>query len=214
MLPSMVTPGGSGRRLSADDWIQAGFALLAEDGPNALRIERLCERLEVTKGSFYWHFTDMRAYRAALVDAWSNLRDGDRRRFEDMGEVDPRERLRLMISALVNPSRWRTTRCKPACGPVTGEFSVPSDRPSSTMGSSPPTPICGRRRCSRRASVCCTPRVRPQRRPRRCGTDSWNSCSGPSLFALGHFSQLALSRCCSRSWAASSMSLCRHSEAL
>ena len=110
MLPSMVTPGGSGRRLSADDWIQAGFALLAEDGPNALRIERLCERLEVTKGSFYWHFTDMRAYRAALVDAWSNLRDGDRRRFEDMGEVDPRERLRLMISALVNPSHWALER--------------------------------------------------------------------------------------------------------
>ena len=56
----MVTPGGSGRRLSADDWIQAGFALLAEGGPNALRLDRLCERLEVTKGSFYWHFADMR----------------------------------------------------------------------------------------------------------------------------------------------------------
>ena len=52
----------------------------------------------------------MRAYRAALVDAWSNLRDGDRRRFEDMGEVDPRERLRLMISALVNPSHWALER--------------------------------------------------------------------------------------------------------
>ena len=81
----MVTPGGSGRRLSADDWIQAGFALLAEGGPNALRIDRLCERLEVTKGSFYWHFADMRAYRAALVEAWGDLRDEDRRRFEEHG---------------------------------------------------------------------------------------------------------------------------------
>ena len=64
-----------GRRLSTDDWIQAGFALLAEGGPNALRLDRLCERLEVTKGSFYWHFADMRAYRAALVEAWGDLRD-------------------------------------------------------------------------------------------------------------------------------------------
>src|SRR5436190_89599 len=66
MLPNMVPPRDSGRRLTADDWVQAGFAVLAESGPNALRIDRLCERLEVTKGSFYWHFTDLSAYRGAL----------------------------------------------------------------------------------------------------------------------------------------------------
>jgi AcrR family transcriptional regulator len=66
MLPSM-TALITGRRVTADDWIQAGFNVLAEGGPNALRIGRLCDRLDVTKGSFYWHFTDMRAYRAALA---------------------------------------------------------------------------------------------------------------------------------------------------
>ena len=65
----------AGCPLTADDWVQAGFAVLAEGGPNALRIGRLCERLEVTKGSFYWHFTDMRAYRTALADAWGSLYD-------------------------------------------------------------------------------------------------------------------------------------------
>ena len=60
MLPCMTPPRGAGRRLAVDDWIQAGFALLADGGPNALRIDRLCERLGVTKGSFYWHFTDLR----------------------------------------------------------------------------------------------------------------------------------------------------------
>jgi len=59
----------TGGPLTADDWIQAGFMLLTDGGPNALRIGRLCERLEVTKGSFYWHFTDMCAYRAALAHA-------------------------------------------------------------------------------------------------------------------------------------------------
>ena len=32
-------------RLSVDDWIQAGFAILAEEGIKALKIDRLCRRL-------------------------------------------------------------------------------------------------------------------------------------------------------------------------
>ncbi len=70
MLPCMTPPRGAARRLSVDDWIQAGFALLADGGPNALRVDRLCEQLGVTKGSFYWHFADIAAYRTVLVEAW------------------------------------------------------------------------------------------------------------------------------------------------
>jgi AcrR family transcriptional regulator len=103
MLPSMALARPAGRRLSADDWIQAGFALLADTGPNALRIDRLCERLNVTKGSFYWHFADMPTYRATLVDAWGSLRDQHRRQFDDMSDVEPRERLGEMMRTLVSP---------------------------------------------------------------------------------------------------------------
>jgi AcrR family transcriptional regulator len=45
--------------LSVDDWIQAGFAILAAEGIKALKIDRLCRHLAVTKGSFYWHLTDI-----------------------------------------------------------------------------------------------------------------------------------------------------------
>jgi AcrR family transcriptional regulator len=110
MLPTMAPPRGSGRRLSADDWIEAGFALLAEGGPNALRVEALCDRLDVTKGSFYWHFTDMPAYRNALVEAWGSLHDRSRRAFENMSEVDPRERLDVMMQTLVAPQHWALER--------------------------------------------------------------------------------------------------------
>jgi AcrR family transcriptional regulator len=106
----MASPRGSERRLSVDDWIEAGFALLTDRSPNALRIDRLCERLQVTKGSFYWHFADMRAYRAALVEAWGDLRDQDRRRYEQMRDLDPRERLRVMVSSLINPSHFALER--------------------------------------------------------------------------------------------------------
>ena len=110
MLPSMASVREAGRRLSADDWIQAGFALLADTGPNSLRIERLCARLNVTKGSFYWHFTDMQAYRDAIADAWGSLQDERRRPFENMPDVDTRKRLAIMMQTLVAPKHWELER--------------------------------------------------------------------------------------------------------
>jgi AcrR family transcriptional regulator len=110
MLPSMTPPRGADHRLSVDDWIQAGFALLAESGPNALRVDRLCERLGVTKGSFYWHFSDMPTYRSALVEAWGSLLDKDRQRFENMPDIKPRQRLMHMMEALVSPRQWALER--------------------------------------------------------------------------------------------------------
>jgi len=110
MLPHMAPPRDSGRRLTADDWIGAGFAVLADSGPNALRIDRLCERLDVTKGSFYWHFTDFSAYRGALIEAWGSLHDRSRRHFEHMPDVEPRERLTAMIQTWVAPQHWQLER--------------------------------------------------------------------------------------------------------
>jgi AcrR family transcriptional regulator len=110
MLHIMAPRRGSGQRLTADDWIEAGFAVLADSGPNALRIDRLCERLNVTKGSFYWHFTNTAAYRSALRKAWGGLHDSNRRRFEQMTGVDPRDRLRVMVQTLLAPQHWKLER--------------------------------------------------------------------------------------------------------
>jgi AcrR family transcriptional regulator len=100
----------AGSRLSVDDWLQAGFAIIAEEGMNALKIDRLCERLGVTKGSFYWHFEDMPNYRAALVQAFSEMRDEERREFDGMHDVAPRERLSRMMASLVSPRHWTLER--------------------------------------------------------------------------------------------------------
>lgn len=108
------TRGPAGKRIShrvgVDDWIRAGYALLAEEGIKALKIDRLCERLGVTKGSFYWHFDGMPSYRSALIAAWAELRDEDRLDFDDMGDLSPRERLAAMMSALVSPRHWTLER--------------------------------------------------------------------------------------------------------
>jgi AcrR family transcriptional regulator len=106
----MAQSRSASSRLSVDDWISAGYAILAEEGIKALKIDRLCERLGVTKGSFYWHFSDMAGYRSALVQSWAELRDEDRRQFEKLTTLPPRERLSRMIASLVSPRQWTLER--------------------------------------------------------------------------------------------------------
>jgi AcrR family transcriptional regulator len=97
-------------RLTMDDWIQAGYAILAEEGIKALKIDGLCSRLGVTKGSFYWHFSDMPGYRGALIEAWGELRDDDRRHFGGLARLPPRERLSQMMTSLVSARHWTLER--------------------------------------------------------------------------------------------------------
>ncbi|MDY6996455.1 MAG: TetR/AcrR family transcriptional regulator [Actinomycetota bacterium] len=106
MASSSRTPG----KLSVDDWIQAGFALLADEGLAALKIDRLCSRLGVTKGSFYWHFKDMASYRDAIVQAWGELRDRDRSNFGDLAQLPPRQRLAHMMASLLVARQWHLER--------------------------------------------------------------------------------------------------------
>lgn len=58
------------QRLSPEDWIAAGFRALAQHGPKGLRAEAIARDLNTTKGSFYWHFKDLPAYRSAMLALW------------------------------------------------------------------------------------------------------------------------------------------------
>lgn len=97
-------------RLSVEDWLQAGYALLAEQGVRALKVERLCQQVGVTRGSFYWHFEDMDGYRAALVKSWNVFLEKDRQSLAELDALPPRERLSAMMTALVSPEHWMLER--------------------------------------------------------------------------------------------------------
>lgn len=58
------------QRLSKENWLHAGFDALIEAGPTALKAEPLARRLGTTKGSFYWHFTDVAGFHAAMMTLW------------------------------------------------------------------------------------------------------------------------------------------------
>jgi AcrR family transcriptional regulator len=108
--PTRSGPSPAGPRLTTDDWIQAGFSTIAEEGLKAVKIDRLCDRLGVTKGSFYWHFSDIEGYRDALAQAWGEFRDEDRRTFAELDALEPRERLGRMMASLTSPRQWTLER--------------------------------------------------------------------------------------------------------
>lgn len=58
-------------RLTKDRWLEEGVKILSEFAQNRLRILYLCERLGVTRGSFYHHFDSIEDYINALMEHWA-----------------------------------------------------------------------------------------------------------------------------------------------
>ena len=58
-------------RLSRKSWLNAAFTTLYEEGIDQVRIERLAKKLNVTKGSFYWHFKNRTELLDALIEYWN-----------------------------------------------------------------------------------------------------------------------------------------------
>lgn len=85
------------RRLTSDDWVEAGQALLRERGISSVKLPNLTRRLGVSTGSFYHHFEDFAQYRAELADRYTVdliQRDLDSaRQGEDADPIDRLHRL-------------------------------------------------------------------------------------------------------------------------
>ena len=63
--------------LSKEDWIKAGFRALSRGGPAAVKVEVIARDLGSTKGSFYWHFKDQAALKAAMLELWKSKATDD-----------------------------------------------------------------------------------------------------------------------------------------
>ena len=56
--------------LTPEGWIAAATDVLIDRGIDALRVDVLAKALDVTRGSFYWHFKDREALLVAVLNAW------------------------------------------------------------------------------------------------------------------------------------------------
>jgi AcrR family transcriptional regulator len=78
-------------------WVDAALQALAAGGPDAVRIEALAGRLGVSKGGFYWHFTDRQALLEEMLDSWEKAGTEDVIARIDRESADPRGKLRQLF---------------------------------------------------------------------------------------------------------------------
>lgn len=85
------------------DWLQAGLTAVADDGPDGLRIDRLCRRLGVSKGSFHHHFAGAGDFKRALLDAYETLViEALNDAIEQTAAITPQESLASLTAAITS----------------------------------------------------------------------------------------------------------------
>ena len=105
-----------GDQLSAKDWLDQGLKTLASRGFTALKAEPLAKAMGVSRGSFYWHFADIGAFHAAILDALARgRRRADHRQCR--GRLEGREPARACCCAGCSASGWRWS-ARSAPGPA------------------------------------------------------------------------------------------------
>lgn len=57
-------------KVTRNDWLDHGMKVLADEGFSALKADLLARSLNVSRGSFYWHFRDLGEFHRALLDEW------------------------------------------------------------------------------------------------------------------------------------------------
>jgi AcrR family transcriptional regulator len=60
-------------QLSTKDWLDQGLKTLTQSGFTALKAEPLAKAMGVSRGSFYWHFADIGAFHAAILEHWRDV---------------------------------------------------------------------------------------------------------------------------------------------
>lgn len=57
-------------RLTKANWIAHGLRTLTNEGVEALKVGPMSMALNVSRGSFYWHFHDIADFRSQLLQSW------------------------------------------------------------------------------------------------------------------------------------------------
>ena len=89
------------------DWIQTGLAAVADNGPDGVRIDRLCRRLGVSKGSFHHHFAGAGDFKQALLAAYETLVvEALNQAIEQMATDNPKAALVGLTAGITEPGSF------------------------------------------------------------------------------------------------------------
>lgn len=92
------------KKLSKLDWLNEGFKLLSEFAQDKLKIQLLCVRLGVTRGSFYHHFSGIEDYVLQLLELWQYQNTIFFIEQSKKGR-DPEEQMEILASMVVDANQ-------------------------------------------------------------------------------------------------------------
>ena len=84
--------------LTPETWINAATEVLVNQGIDRVRVDVLATQLNVTRGSFYWHFRDREDLLRRVLHTWREQATEQLTRRLETAHSDPREQLRDLIS--------------------------------------------------------------------------------------------------------------------
>lgn len=87
-----------GTPLNEQDWVDAAMKILVNENVRGIRIDTLCAKLGVTKGSFYWHFGARNDLLVAMLKTWRRKMTLNVIKSITLSGETARERLRILLA--------------------------------------------------------------------------------------------------------------------
>ena len=93
--------------LTVKMWIEAAFRALTTGGPQAIRAEAIARDLNVSKGSFYWHFDNVDDLKKRMLRQWKEEATESIIATLDGNEAPAPEKLRLLVEFATSDANVR-----------------------------------------------------------------------------------------------------------
>ena len=88
------------KHLNREDWQLRALEILAAEGIQGVKVERVAQALGATKGSFYWHFKNREDLLKSMLDYWKTQLTGEIIKDTKALQVGPEERLAFLMRAI------------------------------------------------------------------------------------------------------------------
>ncbi len=86
-------------RLTRDDWLDQAFWAVVTGGFENVKVLSIAEKLKVTRGSFYWHFSDHADLMASLLARWKLQQISLDQKLDSQRSGDPVKDLEDVVDA-------------------------------------------------------------------------------------------------------------------
>ena len=73
----------------ANKWIEAGYEIFADEGPDGVQVEKLARKISLNKSGFYHHFGDREGFFLKLLDYHYNRNEVFFKELSEARQFDP-----------------------------------------------------------------------------------------------------------------------------